>query len=103
YEFTKGTVLQHNNVVIAEGPLPHSAQVRAVEHERERCRAIVLRQRENPVAYSKTCLDTTGKLLPQVPADGSVPLPSLLEEAPRPPEPPLGTIPGTVAAPRTGN
>jgi outer membrane protein TolC len=96
FEFTKGTILQHNNVVIAEGPLPASAQVRAVEHERERTRALVLRQRENPVPYMKATIDTSGKGLPQLPSDGSLPLPSLLEEAPRPPEPPLGQMPGTV-------
>ena len=33
FEFAKGTIMQHDNVSIAEGPLPHCAQVRAVEHE----------------------------------------------------------------------
>src|SRR5262249_58558476 len=50
-EFAKGTILQHDNVVITEGPLPHCAQVRAVEHERERTLACVLRERASPVAY----------------------------------------------------
>jgi tmRNA-binding protein len=98
FEFSKGTILQHNNIMIAEGPLPHSAQVRAVEHERERTRALVLRQHENPIPYSKGSLDDHGKAIagiPQMPADGTVPLPSLLEEEPRPPEPPLGSMPGT--------
>jgi outer membrane protein TolC len=99
FEFTKGTILQHNSITIAEGPLPAAAQVRAVEHERERTRALVLRQRENPIPYSKANIDSSGKGLPQMPVDGTVPLPSLLEEAPRAPEPPLGTIPSTAQNP----
>src|SRR5205823_1180839 len=38
FEFAKGTILQHDNVVISEGPLPQCAQVRAVDHERENCK-----------------------------------------------------------------
>jgi outer membrane protein TolC len=98
FEFTKGTILQHNNIMIAEGPLPAAAQVRATEHERERCRAIVLRQHENPIVYTKGCLEQGGEAfpaIPQMPTESAPPLPSLLDEAPRPPEPPLGTMPGT--------
>src|SRR5262249_11968600 len=36
FEFAKGTIQQHDNVVISEGALPCCAQVRAVEHERQR-------------------------------------------------------------------
>lgn len=43
-EFAKGTVLKHDNVVIAEGAVPYCAEVRAVDHERERAKALVLRQ-----------------------------------------------------------
>jgi outer membrane protein TolC len=42
-EFAKGTILERDNVFIGEGPLPYCAQIRAVEHERDRTRAIVLR------------------------------------------------------------
>jgi outer membrane protein TolC len=98
FEFTKGTILQHNNIMIAEGPLPAAAQVRAVEHERERTRALVLRQHESPVPYTQGCVEQNGRVypfIPQIPTDTSVPLPSLLDEAPRPPEPPLGMMPGS--------
>jgi outer membrane protein TolC len=49
FEFAKGTIQQHDNVIIGEGPLANCAKVRAVEHERERCKALVLRERENPL------------------------------------------------------
>jgi outer membrane protein TolC len=52
FEFAKGTILQHDNVVISEGPLPHCAQVRAVEHERERTKALVLQERAQPINHS---------------------------------------------------
>jgi outer membrane protein TolC len=51
FEYAKGTILQHDNVVIAEGGLPCCAQVRAVDHERERTAAIVLRERANPATW----------------------------------------------------
>lgn len=54
FEFAKGTILQHDNVSISEGTLPQCAQKRAVEHERERSKAIVLRERANPLV-SATC------------------------------------------------
>jgi outer membrane protein TolC len=41
WEFAKGSILQHDNVVIGEGPLPTCAQVRAVEHQKERTEALV--------------------------------------------------------------
>lgn len=44
-EWAKGTILKYNNVHISEGPLPQCAQIRAVEYEKERSRAIVLRER----------------------------------------------------------
>jgi outer membrane protein TolC len=50
FEFAKGSIMQHDNVYISEGPLPTCAQVRAVEHERQRTAGLVLRERENPIA-----------------------------------------------------
>jgi outer membrane protein TolC len=43
FQWSKGTIMQYDSVVIAEGPLPACAQVRAVEHQRERTAALVLR------------------------------------------------------------
>ncbi len=51
FEHAKGTILQHNNVVIAEGSLPECVQVRAVEHERERSRALVIAERPDPTRH----------------------------------------------------
>ncbi len=55
WEFAKGTILQHDNIVIAEGGLPCCAQVRAVEHERERTTALVLRERAAPASGAPCC------------------------------------------------
>ncbi|HXG12498.1 MAG TPA: TolC family protein [Gemmataceae bacterium] len=86
FEFSKGTILQHNNVYIAEGPLPHCAQVRAVEHERERTKALVLKERSNPVFFQPCCPECTDcpvPILPQLPPDAAPSLPALMEKAPR--------------------
>jgi outer membrane protein TolC len=51
FEWSKGTILKYDNVHIAEGQLPQCAQVRAVEHEKERSHAIVLRERPDPLMH----------------------------------------------------
>jgi outer membrane protein TolC len=51
YQFAKGTMLQYDNVNIGEGPLPAAAQVRAVEHFRQRTAALKLRERADPAVY----------------------------------------------------
>lgn len=56
FEFSKGTILHHNNVYLSEGPLPETAQVRAVVHERELTEAHVLREKPRP-------LDTPARLV----------------------------------------
>lgn len=45
FDFARGTILQRDNVVISEGPLPKCAQIRAVQHEQERCKALICRER----------------------------------------------------------
>jgi outer membrane protein TolC len=55
WEFAKGTILQHDNVVISEGALPGCVQVRAVEHERERTKALVLWERAQPCLGKGCC------------------------------------------------
>jgi outer membrane protein TolC len=80
FQYAKGTILQHDNVVIGEGPLPQCAQVRAVEHERERTKSIVLRQRAEPVIHPPIQGDHSAVPgIPALPAGESPPLPSLLE------------------------
>ncbi|MCI0380638.1 MAG: TolC family protein [Gemmataceae bacterium] len=67
FEWAKGTILQHNNVTIAEGALPPCAQVRAVEHERERTKAFVLRNRPEPLTMPG-CLACDNELPDELPA-----------------------------------
>jgi outer membrane protein TolC len=94
FEFSKGTIMQFDNVVIAEGALPHCAQVRAVEHERERSKAIVLRERANPVLsgacdFEKGCFGVPELPANEVPTlpkvfDGQPPVPVITEPMPDP-------------------
>src|SRR5262249_16949200 len=51
FESAKGTILQHDNIVISEGALPACAAVRAVDHERERAKALLLHERASPEVY----------------------------------------------------
>jgi hypothetical protein len=88
FEFAKGTILQHNNVQIAEGPLPHCAQVRAVEHERMRSKALVLAERPNPSYYPSCDLDKGDPGLPVLPPDAA---PSLVDALGK--KPPLPQLP----------
>lgn len=81
FQFAKGTLQQHNSVVISEGPLPVCAQVRAVEHERERSKALVLRERAMPVNHMPLA-PAEGMLgLPILPANGAPSVPALMEGA----------------------
>jgi outer membrane protein TolC len=66
FEFAKGTIMERDKVYIGEGPLPHCAQIRAVEHERQRTRAIVLRDVAQPVcaaSCSASCLEPAVSLV----------------------------------------
>jgi outer membrane protein TolC len=116
FEFGKGTILRHDNIYISEGPLPQCAQVRAVAHEQERTKALVLLERAVPVENAPC---PTGKgldlppgtsvpVLPQLPADGPASLPALFKNAPTlPPEaekPLPAPRPATpIVAPGAGN
>ena len=77
FEFAKGTIMQHDNVVIAEGPLPHCAQVRAVEHERERAKAIVVVERANPIVGPCWDPEKGAAPVPLVPANEAASVPAL--------------------------
>jgi outer membrane protein TolC len=80
FEFAKGTIMQHDNVLIAEGGLPHCAQVRAVEHERERTKALVLRERAKPIINPISHVGGTSVVgLPDLPENSAAPVPALLE------------------------
>ncbi len=78
FEFARGTIMKYNNVMIAEGPLPQCVQVQAADHERERTRAIVLRERaQAPVLARQAQQSAAG--LPLFPTHEAPPLPALFE------------------------
>jgi outer membrane protein TolC len=111
FEFAKGTIMHRDNVIISEGMLPQCAQVRAVEHERQRGAALVLRERANPV--NQPCWDPAKGVvpIPSVPADGAAAVPALpvaemlQEKKPLPDAPPsVGSsmrLPGPLQPPQS--
>ncbi|MGE3806429.1 MAG: TolC family protein, partial [Gemmataceae bacterium] len=64
FEFAKGTIQRYDNVAVSEGELPMCAQVRAVEHEKSRSRALLLRHRAEPLQYEEC---GPGACLPRMP------------------------------------
>ena len=89
-EFARGTIMQHDNIVIAENGLPATAQVRAVENERERTRALILRQRPTPL-YQPGML-SSGSDLPTT-LDPSIVAPVKEEPPSGPPVIPVKELP----------
>jgi outer membrane protein TolC len=81
FEWAKGTILQHDNIYISEGPLPQCAQIRAVAHQQERTKALVLLERAVPVGYAP-CDGKCGPAVPELPEANAVSLPALFEKAP---------------------
>jgi hypothetical protein len=81
WEFAKGTILQHDNVTISEGPIPCAAQKRAVEHLRQRTKALLLRERAAPSGVLAAPLERSGpiNLYPQIRANS---LPAIWKDAP---------------------
>jgi outer membrane protein TolC len=79
FEWAKGTILKYDNVHIAEGPVPQCAQIRAVEHEKERSKAFVLGTRPDPLTLPGRLAHT--KEIP--PMETPQPLP-ILENPPAP-------------------
>jgi outer membrane protein TolC len=80
-DFARGTILQRDSVFIGDGPLPACAQVRAVEHERERTAALVLHERA-PEMYERSCpggMTCEALVKPQAPMNPALPLPRLLD------------------------
>jgi outer membrane protein TolC len=103
FEFSKGTIQQYDSVVIADGPLPACARVQAVEHERERTRAHVLRQREG-VSHAAP---SAGPALPHAEDDAPLELAAVLDPTPQtrwhtdPAEAVPAFLPRTLAIPVT--
>ncbi len=90
-DFARGSIRERDNVLIGDGPLPACAQVRAVEHERQRTAALVLRER-SPSPNDAACADgsepwaTEALAPPRLDADSAKPLPRLLGNRPPVPE-----------------
>ncbi|MFN4260578.1 MAG: TolC family protein [Gemmataceae bacterium] len=57
FQFSKGTILQYNNVHLSEGPLPECVQQRASEHLRQREKAIPLLERAIYHPECQVCAD----------------------------------------------
>jgi outer membrane protein TolC len=96
FEFAKGTLLQHDNVIVAEGLLPHAAQVRAVDHENERTKALVVAERAKPILVPLKDIDGHKILgVPQLP-DATAPAVPALEAG----QEQLPKLPEALPAPR---
>jgi hypothetical protein len=78
FEYTKGTIMQHDNVRISEGCLPACAYQRAVEHQRERNKAIEVREHAVPVDCDMPSQGGNSAPLAKVPTDTAPTLPSLM-------------------------
>lgn len=95
-EWAKGSLLTHNNVQVAEGPLPSCAQVRAVENERARSRALVLRERPAPLTHPGRLAGEFPEL-PEMPAEPRTP--EETAPAPRPAASATGQARSSVTVP----
>lgn len=85
FEYQKGTILHHNSVVIGEGALPNCAMKRAVEHQKERTAALILRERAALNDHSPF-KDDGVPFVAKTPESKALSLPSVLEKAPTPQE-----------------
>ncbi len=80
FELSKGTLLQFDNVVIAEGALPHCAELRAAAHKEERDKALLCKERAEPICQP-VCHCQGGDFLglPELPKSKAPALPSVIE------------------------
>jgi outer membrane protein TolC len=101
WEYAKGTILQHDNVTIADGPLPCCVATRAVENERKRTLSLVAKERPTLAA------EPNGVELPTLPAlwkanppmtDAPTTIPNMPRDAAGPTMP-MGTVPTMATAP----
>jgi outer membrane protein TolC len=77
FELVKGTIPQHDNVVISEAGLPVAAAERAVEHQRKRSIALELRERAAPVSLAESHADNMSVDVPQGQRSQAMPLSDL--------------------------
>jgi outer membrane protein TolC len=84
FEFAKGTIMQHDNVIISEGGLPACVQKRAVEHLRERTAALELRDHALPAPNCSAGCEHDGITLPHPQTDAGQSLLDMPKQAPPP-------------------
>jgi outer membrane protein TolC len=83
FEYAKGTMLHHNNISIADGPLPNCAAEQAAEHHRKRNVALLVAERSHPL-HCADCNDSLN--LPHLPEYSAGSLPALQANAPAVPD-----------------
>jgi outer membrane protein TolC len=81
FQFAKGTLLQHNSIMISEAGLPECAKVRAVEHERDRSIGLLLRERSLPVPHNAGDPFHANGGLPELSGFSAPSVPALMEGA----------------------
>lgn len=81
FEFAKGTLMDRDNVMIAEGSLPPSVKERAVDHEKARADGLILRERANPVPHTPCSYANGSPGLPQLSTTDTPSIPALFEGA----------------------
>ena len=98
-ELVKGTIAQHDNVVISEGPLPTCVAGRATEHQRQRSEALELRERAVPMPLAEMHMDHPAADVPLGADSHTAPLPELWQTTPPLKDAPaLPAVPGAPAA-----
>jgi outer membrane protein TolC len=102
FEWAKGTLLQRDNVMIADGPLPNCPQIKAIEHEQERDKACILRERAitptcGPAGCAAAAADPFTVPPIQSPADWFKSRPPLPPEVDNPPPPLPPPSPGSTS------
>jgi outer membrane protein TolC len=94
FEWSKGTILQHDSVNIAEGPLPECVQERAVDNERQRSLALVLRERPTARPITQPALLAGDKDVVQgVEKAPEGPMPRILDKPGKDDQPNIGPPP----------
>lgn len=101
FEWAKGNILKHNNILIAENSLPQGTAVRAVDNERKRSEALILRERPLPyLTFGRGIGDINGNPtvvnLEDAPApNGGGDLPAIPSLPPQGAGAAPGTLPGS--------
>ncbi len=101
FQWAKGNTLRHNNIAVQDGPLPACSFTSAVENERNRTEAFVLRQKPDPVNTPGRMIGTTPNMAPPLPIPPGLQqlVPKMTVPAPTTPEftpPAPQQLPGTM-------